>query len=77
MTSLKNLTAIPGFFDLHKALDPFTVGYDKVFQQLEDMSTTMMKNAPSYPPYNIRKVKEDKYVIEMRSEEHTSELQSH
>lgn len=65
MTSLKSLTSLPGFFDLHKALDPFTVGYDKVFQQLEDMSNNMMKNAATYPPYNIRKVKDDKYVIEM------------
>ena len=66
MSALKTtLTSIPGLFDLHKTFDPFTVGYDKIFQQLEEMSNTMVKNVPTYPPYNIRKVSDDKYVIEM------------
>lgn len=51
-------------FDFKK-LDPFTVGYDKFFTDLEDLAKTASKNMPSYPPYNIKQVSKDKYVIEM------------
>ena len=49
--------------DLHKALDPFTVGYNRFFTEAEDIA----KNAkfPAYPPYNIKQISEHKYVIEM------------
>ncbi len=56
---------LPSLFDYHKALDPFTVGYDKFFKDVEDITKTITKNVPSYPPYNIKQVKENKYVIEM------------
>jgi molecular chaperone IbpA len=55
---------IPSLFDFKK-LDPFTVGYDKFFTDLEDLAKTASKNLPSYPPYNIKAVGKDKYVIEM------------
>ena len=49
--------------------DPFTfskaaVGFDDVFKRLTDLSESLPK-IPTYPPYNIRKVEENKYVIEM------------
>ena len=45
--------------------DPFknlTVGFDSLFDQLSSLSDF---EAPSYPPYNIRKVDEYNYVIEV------------
>jgi molecular chaperone IbpA len=57
-------TLIPSLFDFKK-LDPFTVGYDKFFTDLEDLAKSASKNLPSYPPYNIKAVGKDKYVIEM------------
>lgn len=48
-----------------KTLDPFAIGFDKMFQQLEDLSSNVAKNSPNWPPYNIKKVKDNKYVIEM------------
>jgi molecular chaperone IbpA len=56
-------TLIPSLFDLKK-LDPFTVGYDKFFTDLQDLAKNAAKNV-SYPPYNIKAVGKDKYVIEM------------
>ena len=50
-------------FDFHK-FDPFAVGFNDVFKDLQEMSKNVQK-AVSYPPYNIRQVKENKYVIEM------------
>ena len=47
-------------FDFHK-LDPFAIGFNKM---LEDLQNSVEK-IPSYPPYNIRQVKDNKYVIEM------------
>ena len=54
---------LPSLFDLKK-FDPFTVGYDKFFADLEDLAKTASKSV-SYPPYNIKAVGKDKYVIEM------------
>ena len=54
------MTTLPSLFDFHK-FDPFTVGFDKVFKELQDS----LEKIPSYPPYNIKQVKDNKYVIEM------------
>ena len=54
---------LPSLFDLKK-FDPFTVGYDKFFADLEDLAKTASKSV-AYPPYNIKAVGKDKYVIEM------------
>ena len=63
MTSTNLL--FPQWASLHKSLDPFTVGFDDVLDQIRDISETVAKATPSYPPYNIRQVKDNKYVIEM------------
>ena len=47
-----------------RKFDPFMVGFDDIFQQMEDMAKNVSK-AVTYPPYNIKKIKENKYVIEM------------
>ena len=54
----------PQLETLRSSLDPFTVGYDKLFVDLSDMSKEVAKKV-TYPPYNIKQVKENKYVIEM------------
>jgi len=50
-------------------LEPFSfnkvsVGFDDMFKRLRDMSESLPK-IPSYPPYNIKKVEDNKYVIEI------------
>ena len=57
MTSIKFLD-IPSF-------DKFFVGYEPMLKRFEEAQTTLSKVIPNYPPYNIVKVDENKYVIEM------------
>ena len=57
MTNLK-------FFDI-PAFDKFFVGYEPMLKRFEEAQTTLAKVIPNYPPYNIVKVDENKYVIEM------------
>ena len=63
MTSTNLL--FPQWASLSKSLDPFSVGFDDVLDQIRDISETVAKATPGYPPYNIKQVKENKYVIEM------------
>lgn len=52
--------------------DPFTfpnltksaIGFDNVFKKLQEVTDGLPK-IPTYPPYNIRKISEGKYVIEV------------
>ena len=51
-------------FDHFSNLTPYTVGYDRIFDNLAryvDNNTT----STGFPPYNIRKEGENNYVIEM------------
>ena len=48
-------------FDTNKFL-PYSVGFDSLFEKLFDMD---MDNSNSYPPYNISKIDDNNYVIEM------------
>ena len=52
--------------DIRK-LDPFFVGFDRLWKQIDTMQHTAHPNGRhlSYPPYNIRQVAEDHYHIEM------------
>lgn len=45
--------------------DPFSVGFDKTFKLLASQLDGIGKALPGYPPYNIKKVEDNKYVIEM------------
>ena len=58
---------------IHKLnYDPFsfskqfntTVGFEPILKRLAEMTEAMPK-IPTYPPYNIKKVDDTKYVIEM------------
>lgn len=56
---------LSSYFPQLKSLDPYIIGFDKVFDQLQEMGTSAAKNVPNWPPYNIKQVKDNKYVIEM------------
>ena len=47
-----------------RKFDPFSIGFGDVFNELESMSRAVAK-AATYPPYNIKQVKDNKFVIEM------------
>ena len=54
---MQNLTT----FDTNKFL-PYSVGFDSMFNRLFDMD---LESSNSYPPYNISKIDENNYTIEM------------
>ena len=52
-------------FDLlWRDISPFTIGFDRTFDTLSLLANSKHQ-ASNYPPYNIRKVSEDKYTIEL------------
>jgi molecular chaperone IbpA len=64
MSNLPTLGSIvfgPGFKDFEKHF----VGFDEQFNKLTKLHTDLTKNIPNYPPYNIKKVDENRYVIEL------------
>ena len=46
-------------------LRPLSVGFDDVFDNFESMLNLDTINVPNYPPYNIVKVKDNHYNIEV------------
>jgi molecular chaperone IbpA len=52
------------FFDM-PTIDKFFVGYEPMIKRMEEAHAALSKAIPNYPPYNIVKVDENKYVIEM------------
>lgn len=50
--------------DLAK-FDKYFIGADKMFQTLSKASEAALKGVPGYPPYNIVKVDDNKYFIEL------------
>ena len=62
MTYLKQL---PSFYDSFKDFDKFFVGFDDQIRQMQKLHDDVTKNIPNYPPYNIKKVDDTHYVIEM------------
>lgn len=53
------------FGDLTKDFDKFFVGFDEQFAKMQKLHEDITKNIPNYPPYNIKKVDDTHYVIEM------------
>ena len=43
----------------------WTVGFDKVVENLEQAHNQFGKHIPGYPPYNIKKTGENTYIIEL------------
>ncbi len=58
---LGNITFGPSLKDF----DKFFVGFDDQFNRLAKLHDDFAKNVPNYPPYNIKKVDDNKYVIEI------------
>ena len=54
---MQNITT----FDTNKFL-PYSVGFDSLFEKLFDMD---LDTSNSYPPYNISKLDDNNYIIEM------------
>ena len=53
------------FNGLHSNFDKYFIGADKMLQTLARANESALKGVPGYPPYNIAKVDDSKYVIEM------------
>jgi len=54
-----------GPFDMFKDMDKFLVGFDDTYNRMSKFHDDLTKNIPNYPPYNIKKVEDNKYVIEL------------
>jgi molecular chaperone IbpA len=48
-----------------KDFDKFFVGFDDQLNRIAKMHDDLTKNIPNYPPYNIKKVEDNRYVIEL------------
>ena len=48
-----------------KDFDRYFVGFDEQWNRMVKMHQDVAKNIPNYPPYNIKKVDEDHYVVEV------------
>ena len=62
-----NKQFIPSFFsqDTFKDFDKFFVGFDDQLTKLQKLHDDVTKNIPNYPPYNIKKIDDTHYTIEM------------
>ena len=52
------------FDSIWRDISPFAVGFDSTFDTLELLASSRAKET-NYPPYNIRKISEDQYAIEL------------
>lgn len=48
-----------------KNFDRFFVGFDPLVKKISEAAEQTVKLAQNYPPYNIKKIDENKYTIEM------------
>ena len=62
-----NKQFVPAFFsqDVFKDFDKFFVGFDDQLGKLQKLHEDVTKNIPNYPPYNIKKVDDTHYTIEL------------
>ena len=47
------------------SLRPFSVGFDSIFEEFDRMLESSERYNSNYPPYNIRKITENDYKIEV------------
>ena len=45
-------------------LEPFFLGFDDSFNKLMGLRNDLNKHISSYPPYNIKKLDEDEFILE-------------
>lgn len=50
---------------MFKDFDKFFVGFDDQFNRIAKMHDDLTKHIPNYPPYNIKKVDDKTYTIEL------------
>jgi molecular chaperone IbpA len=55
---------VPTFWGT-KDLDKFFVGFDDQWNRLQKLHEDVTKNIPNYPPYNIKKIDDTHYTIEL------------
>lgn len=48
-----------------KDFDRFFVGFDPIMKKMSEAAEQTVKLAQNYPPYNIKKIDENKYTIEL------------
>jgi molecular chaperone IbpA len=53
------------FLDTFKNFDKLAVGFEEQYSKLAKIHQEVSKAIPSYPPYNIYKVDDNKYRIEL------------
>lgn len=63
--SLSRRSSFPSIERFFPNLDAWSVGFDREWRMLEELQDDLMRGIPSYPPYNIKKVGDDKFEIEM------------
>jgi len=47
------------------AVAPYFVGFEAEFEKMNKLYEQLTKNVPNYPPYNIKKISDTKYEIEI------------
>lgn len=60
-----NRSIFPSISRFFPDLRAWSVGFDRDWDMLDELQNTLIKATPSYPPYNIKKVNDNKYEIEM------------
>jgi molecular chaperone IbpA len=48
-----------------QSLPTHWVGFDNIFSELDRLTQDQLKKIPNWPPYNIRKIDDDHYSIEL------------
>jgi molecular chaperone IbpA len=48
-----------------KDFDRFFIGFDEQFNQMQKLHDDLTKNIPNYPPYNIKRISDNHYTIEI------------
>lgn len=61
MTNLSKLSFGPAFKDF----DKFFIGSDSLFDRIVKAQEELAKAVPAYPPFNVKKVDDNHYVIEI------------
>jgi molecular chaperone IbpA len=56
---------LPSPFGNLKHFDQLFVGFDGLIDRVSKQHTDLTRNFPNYPPYNIKKTDDNKYVIEI------------
>ena len=64
MVTNMSASKIPSLFDNFNQLTPYAVGFDRVFDQLQNYAQHNITST-GFPPYNIRKGGDYNFVIEM------------